>query len=242
MMVIPAVDLRGGRCVRLRQGRPDTETWFSDDPVAMAVRWTREGASRLHVVDLDGAFAGAPRQTGVIAEIVQAVGPVEVEVGGGLRDLPAVEAALAIGARWVVLGTRAALDTPFLRDACLRWPDRVIVAVDARGDRVAVRGWTETSAATVLEVGARALDAGAAAVLYTDVERDGGGQGPNVAMTGALAGALAIPVLASGGVATVDDLLALARVPGVAGAIVGQALYTGALGLPEAVAALAAGG
>ena len=237
MIVIPAVDLRDGRCVRLREGRADAETVFSDDPVAVATRWAALGGARLHVVDLDGAFAGAPRQAVLIAKIVAAVAPMPVEAGGGLRDAAAVEAVLETGARWAVVGTRAVLDPAFLADICRRHPDRIIVAVDAKGDRVAVNGWTETTALTVAEAGCRALDGGAAALLYTDVSRDGTEQGPNVEDTAALARAVALPVLASGGVGTLDDIRRLARVPGVTGVVVGRALYTGAVTLPDAIAA-----
>jgi phosphoribosylformimino-5-aminoimidazole carboxamide ribotide isomerase len=235
VIVIPAVDVRDGRCVRLREGRPDAETVFSDDPVTMARRWASLGAARLHVIDLDGAFAGGPRQTALIARIAAAVAPVEVEVGGGLRDPVAVAAALATGARWAVVGTRAALDAGFLADVCRAHPGRIIVAVDARGARVAVRGWTELSDQTVVDVGERARRAGAAALLYTDVSRDGTGLGPNVADTAALARAVALPILASGGVRGVEDLRRLAAVPGVAGTVVGRALYAGTLDLGAAL-------
>jgi phosphoribosylformimino-5-aminoimidazole carboxamide ribotide isomerase len=240
VIVIPAVDLRDGRCVRLREGRSDRETVFSDDPVAMALRWAGLGATRLHVVDLDGAFAGEPRQTALVAKIVAALAPVPVEIGGGLRDLAAVDAALETGARWAVVGTRAALDAAFLADVCRRHPGRIIVAVDARGTHVAVKGWTEVSQQTVAEVGARARDAGAAALLYTDVSRDGMEQGPNVDDTAALARAIDLPILASGGVAQIDDLRRLARIPGVEGTVVGRALYTGAIDLAEAIATVGA--
>jgi phosphoribosylformimino-5-aminoimidazole carboxamide ribotide isomerase len=238
VIVIPAIDLRGGRCVRLREGRADAETVFSDDPVAMARRWVADGATRLHVVDLDGAFAGEPRQTALVADIVGAVAPVPVEIGGGLRTAVHVDRVLATGVRWVVLGTRAALDPAFLKDVCVAHPDRVIVAVDARGTEVAVRGWTETIDETVTDVGRRALDAGASALLYTDIARDGTERGPNIDDTAALAQALPIPVLASGGVASVADLVTLARIDGVDGAIVGRALYTGAVELRAALAAV----
>ncbi|HSE93574.1 MAG TPA: 1-(5-phosphoribosyl)-5-[(5-phosphoribosylamino)methylideneamino]imidazole-4-carboxamide isomerase [Methylomirabilota bacterium] len=242
MIVVPAVDLKAGRCVRLRQGRADQETVFSDDPVAMARRWAEAGAARLHVVDLDGAFMGAPRQTAVIAKIAAAVAPVPVEAGGGLRDLGAVEAMLETGVRWAVIGTRAALDPGFLGDVGRRFPDRIVVAVDGKGSRVAVKGWTETAEVGVVEVAQRALDAGAAAVLYTDVSRDGTGRGPNVEATAALARVVDVPVLASGGVGTVDHLVALAAVPGVAGTIVGRALYTGAIDLQQAIDVLRSSG
>ena len=238
MIVIPAVDLREGRCVRLREGRLDAETVFSDDPVAMAERWVAAGAERLHVVDLDGAFAGEPRQTALIAKIVEAVRPVPVEAGGGLRNLAALETVLEAGVTWAVVGTRAAVDGAFLAGACRRFPERIIVAADARGDRVAIRGWTETGELTVVELGRRARDAGAVALLYTDVSRDGTELGPNVESTAALALAAGVPVLASGGVGTVDDLVRLAAVPGVLGTVVGRALYTGAISLRDALVAV----
>jgi phosphoribosylformimino-5-aminoimidazole carboxamide ribotide isomerase len=239
MIVIPAVDLRGGRCVRLREGRADQETVFSDDPVATARRWVELGGPRLHVVDLDGAFVGAPRQTAVMAQIVAAVAPVPVEVGGGLRDASAVAAALATGARWAVVGTRAALDPAFLAEVCAGFPDRIIAAVDGRGARVAVKGWTEMAEVTVVELGRRAVAAGVAALLYTDVTRDGTERGPNVEDTAALARATGLPVLASGGIGSLDDLRRLAAIGGVAGAIVGRALYTGAIDLGRALEAAA---
>ena len=237
MIVIPAVDLRDGRCVRLREGRADAETVFSMDPIAMATQWKTLGAERLHVVDLDGAFAGGPRQTALVTKIVAAMAPVPVEVGGGLRDIRAVDAVLEAGARWAVVGTRAALDRAFLRDVCRAFRDRIIVAVDARGANVAVKGWTETIDDTVTDVGRRAHEAGAAALLYTDVSRDGMERGPNVDDTAALAQAVPLPILASGGVARVDDIERLAEIPGVAGVVIGRALYTGALTLPAAIVA-----
>jgi len=241
VIVIPAIDLREGRCVRLHQGRSDRETVFSDDPVAVAHGWKDLGAERLHVVDLDGAFAGEPKQSALVAQIVAAVAPVPVELGGGLRDLRAVDAALATGIAWAVVGTRAALDHAFLSEVCRRHPGRIIVAVDARGARVAIKGWTEVVEETVAEAGARARDAGAAALLYTDVSRDGTETGPNVEETDSLARRVAMPILASGGVGRVDDLKRLAAIPGVVGAVVGRALYTGAIDLRAAAAAAGAG-
>ena len=237
MTIIPAVDIKDGRCVRLREGRADQATVFSDDPVAMAARWAGLGAERLHVIDLDGAF-GAVRQTTLVAAVVAAVAPVPVEVGGGLRDLAAVEATIEAGARWVVLGTRAALDARFLGEVCRAFPDRVIVAVDARGERVAVKGWTEVADTTTAELGMRARDVGAAALLYTDITRDGTEQGPNVEHTQGLARTVDLPVLASGGVARLEDLRRLASIPGVIGTVVGRALYTGAIDLRQALTAL----
>lgn len=239
MIVIPAVDLREGRCVRLREGRAEAETVFSDDPVAMAMHWKTLGAERLHVVDLDGAFAGAPRQTALVAKIVAAVAPVPVEVGGGLRDLAAVEAVLEAGARWAVVGTRA-VEPAFMEELGRRVPGRVIVAVDARDGRVAVQGWRSLTALTPLELALAVRErAAVAALLYTDVARDGTEQGPNVAATAELARRSAIPVLASGGVGTVGHITALAAVAeaGIEGVVVGRALYTGAVTLPDAVRA-----
>jgi phosphoribosylformimino-5-aminoimidazole carboxamide ribotide isomerase len=189
-------------------------------------------------VDLDGAFGGA-RQTALVAKIVAAVAPLRVEVGGGLREVAAIEAVLEAGAAWAVVGTRAALDERFLRDVCGRFPDRIIIAVDAHGPRVAVKGWTETADVTVLDVGRRAATAGAAALLYTDVSRDGTERGPNIDDTVALARAARVPVLASGGVGSVADISALAAVAdaGIEGVVVGRALYTGAVGLQDAMRA-----
>lgn len=238
MMVIPAVDLRGGRCVRLRQGRPEAETVFSDDPVAVARGWAQQGAPRLHVVDLDGAFAGTPKQVGLIEEIAKSVAS-PVEAGGGLRSLEAVETVLAAGARWAMLGTRAALDPQFLGEACRRFPGRIIVAVDASDGKVAVDGWTERLDLAAVDLAKRASQAGAAEILYTDIARDGTQSGPNLAATEAVARAAGLPLLASGGVGTVEDLRRLALIPGVIGAVVGRALYTGAVDLKQALAEVA---
>lgn len=239
MMVIPAVDLRGGRCVRLRQGRPEAETVFSGDPLAVARAWVQQGAPRLHVVDLDGAFAGTPKQLGLIEELARSI-PVPVEAGGGLRSLEAVETLLASGARWAMLGTRAALDPPFLEEACRRFAGRIIVAVDASDGRVAVDGWTQRLDIPAVDLARRAAQAGAAEILYTDIARDGTETGPNLSSTAAVAAAAGLPLLASGGVGSLEDLRRLAGIPGVIGAVVGRALYTGAVDLKQALAELAA--
>jgi phosphoribosylformimino-5-aminoimidazole carboxamide ribotide isomerase len=245
VIVIPAVDVKDGRCVRLREGRADAETVFSDDPIAMATQWVARGAQRLHVVDLDGAF-GKPRQTALLAKIIAAVAPVPVEVGGGLREVASIESMLEAGARWVVVGTRA-VEPQFLDEIGRLFPGRVIVAVDARDGKIALKGWTGLSDLTPIEL-ARALRAqGAAeriaALLYTDVSRDGTGHGPNVNDTVALANAADIPILASGGVGSVADIAALAAVAdaGIEGVVVGRALYTGAISLADAMRVAARG-
>jgi phosphoribosylformimino-5-aminoimidazole carboxamide ribotide isomerase len=235
--IVPAVDIKDGRCVRLRQGRAEDETVFSDDPVQMARRWAGEGAERLHVVDLDGAF-GTGRQTAVLRAILEAL-PIDVEVGGGLRTVADVEAVLGAGARWAVVGTRAALDPAFLGDVCGRFADRVIVGIDARDGRVAVDGWTRVLELDALALARDAAAAGAAAIIYTDIARDGMETGPNLWSTEAVARAAAIPVLASGGIASLDDIRQLTTVPGVSGVIVGRALYSGAVDLRRARAAIA---
>jgi phosphoribosylformimino-5-aminoimidazole carboxamide ribotide isomerase len=235
--IVPAVDIKGGRCVRLLQGRADAETVFGDDPVAMARQWQAAGAPRLHVVDLDGAFAGRPMQTGLVREIIGAL-TIPIEVGGGLRTLSDIEVVLEAGARWAIVGTRAALEPAFLDQACRRFEERIIVGIDACDGRVAVDGWTR-----VLELDAAALArdaaaAGAAAVIYTDIARDGTEGGPNVWSTGAVARAAGLPVFASGGVGSLEDIQQLVGIPGLAGVIVGRALYSGALDLRRALAAI----
>ncbi|HEV3346778.1 MAG TPA: 1-(5-phosphoribosyl)-5-[(5-phosphoribosylamino)methylideneamino]imidazole-4-carboxamide isomerase [Methylomirabilota bacterium] len=233
--IVPAVDLKAGRCVRLRQGRADAETVFSDDPVAMARRWQDAGARRLHVVDLDGAFAGRPAQTALVAAMIQAVS-IPVEVGGGLREIAHVEAVLAAGARWAIVGTRAALDPAFLGEVCQRFRDRVIIGVDASDGKVAVDGWTRVLDLDAIALARDAAAAGAVGIIYTDIARDGTQTGPNLWSTGAVAQAAGIPVFASGGVGSLDDIRQLATVAGLAGVVVGRALYSGAVDLAAAVA------
>ncbi len=241
MIVIPAVDLKEGRCVRLREGRADAETVFAGDPVAVATQWAALGARRLHVVDLDGAFAGRPKQTVLVAKIVAAVAPIPVEVGGGLRDLGAVEAVLEAGARWAVIGTRA-VEPAFMDAIGRRFAERAIVAVDSKHGRVAVKGWVDVSDVSPLEL-ALAVRGRVAALLYTDISRDGTERGPNVDATADLARRSGIPVLASGGVGSAGDIAALAAVAeaGIEGVVVGRALYTGAVTLPDAMRAAARG-
>jgi len=232
--IVPAVDIREGRCVRLRQGKADAETVFGDDPVAMAERWESEGAARLHVVDLDGAF-GQPRQTAVLRRLLAAVS-IPVEVGGGLRTVADVETVLDAGARWAIIGTRAALDPAFVGLVCGRFEDRVIVGIDASDGRVAVDGWKRVLDLDALALVRDVAVAGAAAIIYTDIARDGMETGPNVWSTEAVARAAGIPVFASGGVGSLEDIRQLAGIAGLAGVVVGRALYTGAVDLRRAMA------
>lgn len=237
MIVFPAIDLRGGRCVRLMQGEFERETVYDADPVAVARRFAEAGARWLHVVDLDGARAGRPEQTALVAAICKAVA-IPVQVGGGLRDQAAVAATFAAGAARIVVGTVAVRDPDLLRRLCLAHRGRVAVGVDARDGRVRVSGWLEGEevAATRVAEGAAAL--GAAAVIYTDIARDGTGHGPDLNGTVAVAAAARIPVLASGGIGGLDDVRAVIGLggTGVTGMIIGRALYTGAVDLREALA------
>jgi len=234
--IVPAVDLKASRCVRLVQGRADAETVFSDDPVAMARRWEASGARRLHVVDLDGAFAGAPAQTDLVRAMIRAVS-IPVEVGGGLREMAHVETVLDAGARWAIVGTRAALDPVFLGQVCERFGERLMIGIDASDGRVAVDGWTRVLDLDAMALARDAGAAGAGGIIYTDIARDGTQGGPNLWSTEAVARAAAgIPVLASGGVGSLEDIRQLATVPGLAGVIVGRALYSGAVDLAAAVA------
>ncbi len=234
-LVIPAIDLKRGRCVRLVQGRAESETVFSEDPVATALQWQAQGAPRLHVVDLDGAWAGAPAQAAIVRAIIGALS-IPVQVGGGLRDRASVEQVIEAGARWAVIGTRAALDPTFLGEICRACEERIIVSVDASDGRVAVDGWTRVLDLDAVALVRDAAAAGAAAILYTDIARDGTQEGPNLWSTEAVAKVAGIAILASGGVSCLDDLRQLAGIPGVEGAIVGRALYSGAVDLRRALA------
>jgi len=239
--LIPAIDLLGGRCVRLAQGRYDHATEYGDDPGAMAARFVAAGARRLHAVDLDGARCGTPRNRDALAAIVAAAGATPVQVGGGIRTLAIAEEMLALGVERVIFGTVALRDPALVREAAAAFPGRVAVGIDAKGGRVAVEGWLETSKTTALDLACRFEDDGVAALVHTDIARDGMETGPNLEATGALARAVSIPVVASGGVGSLDHVRAAARVEGLAGVIVGRALYTGAVDLGEALEAAACG-
>jgi phosphoribosylformimino-5-aminoimidazole carboxamide ribotide isomerase len=229
VIIYPAIDLKGGRCVRLRQGDPARSTVYGDDPAEMARRWHRDGATALHVVDLDGSFAGAPRQTDAIAAICRAV-PVPVQAGGGVRTLEDIEVLLAAGVARVVIGTKA-LSADFLADAVARFGERLLPALDCRNGIVAVGGWQESSGLPLLAAARMAQDAGCADVLYTDVGRDGMLAGPDLDGLAALR-AVGLRVIASGGVASADDVAAL-QAAGAAGVIIGRALYDGRVQLKE---------
>jgi phosphoribosylformimino-5-aminoimidazole carboxamide ribotide isomerase len=237
MLVIPAIDLAGGKAVRLRGGRRDEMTIYHERPWELTADFAAAGADRVHVVDLDGAFGGGPGGPSRVAlERILAESPLPVELGGGLRDDDAVLAALAAGARWAVLGTAAVKQPAMVERLCEDQPDRVIVAVDARDGQVAIEGWTETSEVDAVELGRRASAWGAAALLYTDIRRDGLEVGPNVEATARLARACSAPVIASGGVGNLEHLRALAAA-GIAMVVVGRALYEKRFTLGEAILA-----
>lgn len=237
--IYPAIDLRANRCVRLRQGRADQTTVFSDDPVAVARRWAAAGASWLHVVNLDGAFGeSAAANQKAVSAILGAV-ELPVQLGGGLRGLAAVESALGLGVARVVLGTLALTQPDVVGEAIRRFgPERVAVGIDARDGMVAVRGWQETSTVSALALAVRLQLMGVHRVIYTDIARDGMLSGPNLPALRAMA-ATGLGVIASGGIASLEDLRAVAAITGVEGAIVGMALYTGAIDLPAALRATA---
>ncbi len=236
MLLIPAIDLKDGKCVRLRQGRMEETTVFSDDPVAMAARWVEAGARRLHLVDLNGAFAGKPVNGQVIRRIADAFPEVPIQVGGGIRDEETVDAYLDAGVQFVIIGTKAVREPHFVNDLCLEYPGHVIVGLDAKEGKVAVDGWSKLSRHDVIDMAQRFERDGVEAIVYTDIGRDGMMQGVNVAATVKLAQAVAIPVIASGGISDIADIRALCEVEseGVMGAIIGRALYEGDIDLAAA--------
>jgi phosphoribosylformimino-5-aminoimidazole carboxamide ribotide isomerase len=237
MILFPAIDLKDGQCVRLKLGDMEQATVFSDDPVAQALAFQRQGFSWLHLVDLNGAFAGQPVNAAAVESILRAV-TIPVQLGGGIRSMAQIESWLAHGIRRVILGTVALRDPQLVREACLRFPGRIVVGIDARGGRVAVEGWAETADITALELARRFADAGVAAIIFTDIDRDGVLKGLNIDSTLELAAATSIPVIASGGLASIDDVRRLlqpdCRI--LEGAISGRALYDGRLDAGEALA------
>ncbi|MFP4033205.1 MAG: 1-(5-phosphoribosyl)-5-[(5-phosphoribosylamino)methylideneamino]imidazole-4-carboxamide isomerase [Desulfococcaceae bacterium] len=237
MIVIPAIDIKGGRCVRLLQGRMEDETVFSDDPAAMARRWAEAGAELIHIVDLDGAVEKTPRNLEVIRAILAAV-DVPLQVGGGIRSIDTLGMYLDIGVSRVVIGTEAVRNPDMVKEACAAHPGKVVVGIDAREGWVAVEGWTETTQTRAADLARQFEDSGVAAINFTDIHRDGMQSGPNLEETRTLARAVDIPVVASGGVASLKDVAALLPLEseGVAGVIAGRALYAGGLDLREAIA------
>ena len=239
MILFPAIDLKDGKCVRLRLGDMNAATVFNDDPAAQALAFERQGFEYLHIVDLNGAFAGRP-VNGVAVDAILAAIAMPAQLGGGIRDMATIEAWLARGIRRVILGTVAVRDPALVRAACREFPGRVAVGIDAKGGKVAVEGWAETSELTAIDLASRFEDAGVAAIIYTDIERDGVLKGLNLPATAELARATSIPVIASGGLASIDDVKALLtpEYRMLEGAITGRALYDGRLDAREALALL----
>ncbi len=236
MIIIPAVDLKDGRCVRLSQGRMDQESIYSEDPVQMAKHWESKGAERLHVVDLNGAVTGVPVHQSLIEKIVKSI-RIPVEVGGGIRNLETVKTYLSLGVEWVILGTAALRNRGSVEEACCQFPGRVILGIDSRKGRVAIQGWKEEVSLEVIELAKQFEGLRLSAIIFTDIERDGMSTGLNLEAIGALARGISIPVIASGGVAELKDIerLMACESDGVIGVIVGRALYTGQIDLEEAI-------
>ena len=238
MILIPAIDLKQGQCVRLRQGRMEDSTVFSDDPVAMAGKWVAQGCQRLHLVDLDGAFEGKPVNADVIEDITAAYPGLPIQIGGGIRTVETVEAYLAAGVSYVIIGTQAVKKPEFVTELCAEFPGNVIVGIDAKDGMVAVQGWAEDSDQSAEHLAQRFEDQGVSAIVYTDISRDGMMQGVNVEATRRLAESIDIPVIASGGVTDIEDIKHLNAVKssGIEGTIIGRALYERTISLEEAQA------
>jgi phosphoribosylformimino-5-aminoimidazole carboxamide ribotide isomerase len=237
VILYPAIDLKDGQCVRLKLGNMDQSTVFNDDPAAQAQDFVNAGCEWLHLVDLNGAFEGKPVNAAPVEAILAAVS-IPVQLGGGIRDMATIGAWLERGIRRVILGTAAVKNPDLVREACREWPGHVAVGIDAKGGNVAIEGWAEVSELTAEALAAQFADAGVTAIIHTDVDRDGVLAGPNIESTSALASATSIPVIASGGVSSLDDLLALRNAGNIAGAISGRALYDGRIDLGQALKAL----
>ena len=232
MLIIPAIDLKDGHCVRLRQGKMEDATVFSEHPAAIAQHWLEQGARRLHLVDLNGAFAGKPKNEAAIRDIVDVVSvDVPVQLGGGIRDLETIERYLDIGVTYIIVGTAAVKTPGFLHEACDAFPGHIMVGLDAKGGKVAVNGWSKLTGHDVLDLARRFEDYGVEAIIYTDIGRDGMLSGVNIPATVELARELTVPVIASGGITNLDDVRALCEVEdeGISGAITGRAIYEGTL-------------
>lgn len=236
MLLIPAIDLKDGKCVRLRQGKMEDETVFADDPLEMAQRWVDAGARRLHLVDLNGAFAGRPVNAGVIQRIAESFPDVPVQVGGGIRDEDTVQLYLDAGVQYAIIGTKAVSAPHFVNDLCLEFPGHIIVGLDAKDGKVAIDGWSKLSNHDVIDMAQHFERDGVDSIVYTDISRDGMMQGVNVEATAKLASEISIPVIASGGITNLDDIKALQAVAdeGIMGTIIGRALYEGTVDLAEA--------
>lgn len=236
MIIIPAVDIKNGRCVRLFQGRMDSETIFSNDPVAMAKRWQEDGAEIIHVIDLDGAFEKYPQNLDSIKSIVESI-YVPVQLGGGIRNMDTIKSYIGIGITRVIIGTEAINNPQLVKDACKEFPDQIVVGIDARNGFVAIEGWTQTTQIKAVDLARKFEDCGVIAINFTDIHRDGMQTGPNIVETRRLAEAVSIPVIASGGVSTIEDIKNLLPLEeaGVIGVITGRALYSGTLNLKEAI-------
>lgn len=236
MLIIPAIDLKNGKCVRLRQGRMDDDTVFDDNPVDVAKRWLDQGARRLHLVDLDGAFAGEPRNAEVVQRICQISAEVPVQIGGGIRSVATSQAYIEAGVRYLIIGTLAVKKPDFVDELCQQFADHIIVGLDANNGFVATDGWAEESTVSAVSLAQRFEHVGVSAIVYTDISRDGMMQGVNTEATAVLGDAVSIPIIASGGVSTLADIHSLGkqRHRGISGAIVGRALYEGSLHLPQA--------
>ncbi|HET6369565.1 MAG TPA: 1-(5-phosphoribosyl)-5-[(5-phosphoribosylamino)methylideneamino]imidazole-4-carboxamide isomerase [Nitrospiria bacterium] len=234
MIIIPAIDVKGGKCVRLRQGEMAQETVYSEDPASVALRWEKEGAQRLHLVDLDGAVQGVPSNLGAIESILSRV-KVPVQVGGGIRELKTIENYFSAGAAGIILGTSVVMDRSLAESACRVYPGKMIAGIDVREGKVAVRGWTTLVEEPLSDLLQRVGDLGFSAVILTDIGKDGMLQGPNLSFFQEIVPVSPLPVIASGGVTTLEDVRRLSRIAGLHGAIVGKALYAGTLALQEAL-------
>lgn len=236
MLVIPAIDIKGGKCVRLVQGKMDQETVYSTNPVEVAKKWQSMGAEFLHLVDLDGAVAGEPKNTDAIEAIADAIS-IPFQVGGGIRDIEAINLYLAMGASRIILGTVALENSWFVRDVCEKHHGQILVGIDARDGKVAIKGWETLTSKAAMELAKELEDAGVAGIIYTDISRDGMLKGPNIEGTKALAQSVKIPIIASGGVSNIEDIKRLKELEsvGVVGVITGKAIYTGGLNLTEAI-------
>ena len=235
MLLIPAIDLKDGKCVRLRQGRMEDDTVFSEDPVAVAEKWVNAGAERIHLVDLDGAFAGKPKNAPVIQAITNAFPDIPVQVGGGIRDEDTIQSYLNAGVDYVIIGTKAVSAPHFVNDIAIEFPGHIIIGLDAKDGKVAIDGWSKLSHHDVTDIAKQFENDGVEAIIYTDISRDGMMKGVNLESTRDLARAIHIPVIASGGVTNYDDVKALCHYEseGVTGAIVGRAIYEGTIDLAE---------